>query len=137
MSLLTILSHIKTVSGCDREIDAHFYSAASLKYHAPDIWHDSTTSPSECQARSRCIIFNNFGYVAAWDRTSGYSTDWATKACYVSDIQCINHLCPDVLFVNWIPFGASLMKKCEKNMIIYKYLTPMIAGILILEVIVF
>ena len=29
------------------------------------------------------------------------------------------------------------MKKCEKNMIIYKYLTPMIAGILILEVIVF
>ena len=30
----------------DRVIDAHFYSAASLKYHALDIWHDSTTSPS-------------------------------------------------------------------------------------------
>ena len=39
------LSRITTgVSGCDREIDAHLYSAASLKYHAPDIWHDTTTS---------------------------------------------------------------------------------------------
>ena len=25
-------SHITTVSGCDRELNAHFYSAASLKY---------------------------------------------------------------------------------------------------------
>ena len=24
------------VSGCNRELNAHFYSAASLKYHAPD-----------------------------------------------------------------------------------------------------
>ena len=24
---------------------------------------------------------------------SGYSTDWATEACYASDMQCINHLC--------------------------------------------
>ena len=29
-------SHITTVSGCDRELNAHFYSAASLKYHALD-----------------------------------------------------------------------------------------------------
>ena len=29
-------SHITTVSGCDRELNAHFYSAASLKYHVPD-----------------------------------------------------------------------------------------------------
>ena len=29
-------SHITMVSGCDRELNAHFYSAASLKYHAPD-----------------------------------------------------------------------------------------------------
>ena len=28
--------HITTVPGCDREVNAHFYSAASLKYHAPD-----------------------------------------------------------------------------------------------------
>ena len=28
-------SHITTVSGCDRELNAHFYSAASMKYHAP------------------------------------------------------------------------------------------------------
>ena len=34
--LSTIFSHITTVSGCDRELNAHFYSAASLKYHAPD-----------------------------------------------------------------------------------------------------
>ena len=31
-----LFSHISTVSGCDRELNAHFYSAASLKYHAPD-----------------------------------------------------------------------------------------------------
>ena len=35
-SLSTLFSHITTVSGCDRELNAHFYSAASLKYHAPD-----------------------------------------------------------------------------------------------------
>ena len=29
-------SHITTVSGCDRELNAHFYSAASLTYHVPD-----------------------------------------------------------------------------------------------------
>ena len=28
-------SHITTVSGCDRKLNAHFYSVASLKY-APD-----------------------------------------------------------------------------------------------------
>ena len=38
----------------------------------------------------------------------------------------------DVLFMNWIPFGASSMKKCGKNVIIYKCLMPMIADILIL-----
>ena len=37
-------SHIKTVSGCARELNAHFHSAASLKYHAPDTWHDTTPS---------------------------------------------------------------------------------------------
>ena len=37
-------SHIMTVSVCDRELNAHFYSAASLKYHAPDTWHDTTPS---------------------------------------------------------------------------------------------
>ena len=44
----------------------------------------------------------------------------------------------DVLFVNWIPFGASWMSKCgKKNVISYKYRMPMIADILSLEVIVF
>ena len=37
-------SHITTVSGCDRELNAHFYSAATLKYHVPDTWHDTTPS---------------------------------------------------------------------------------------------
>ena len=65
------------MSGCDRELNAHFYSAASLTYHAPDISHDTTSShiiltlcrpvlalprKSECQARSNCsTIFNDFG----------------------------------------------------------------------------
>ena len=31
-----IICHITTVSGCDREINAHFYSAASLWYQIPD-----------------------------------------------------------------------------------------------------
>ena len=35
-SLSTSFSHIETVSGCGRELNAPFYSAASLKYHAPD-----------------------------------------------------------------------------------------------------
>ena len=50
-----------------RELNAHFYSAASLKNHAPDTWHDTTPShiiltlgrpvltlprKSECQAMS-------------------------------------------------------------------------------------
>ena len=56
-----------TVSGSNKELNAHFYGAASLKYHAPDIWHDTTPShiilalgrpvialpgKSECQTRS-------------------------------------------------------------------------------------
>ena len=32
------------MSGCDRELNAHIYSAASLTYHAPDTWHDTTPS---------------------------------------------------------------------------------------------
>ena len=60
------------MSGCDRELNAHFYSAASLKYHVPDTWHDTTPShiiltlgrpvlalprKSECQARSSYYHF--------------------------------------------------------------------------------
>ena len=77
-------SHIATVSGCDRELNAHFYSAASLKYHAPDTWHDTTPShfiltlgqpvlalprKSECQERSNKYHFEWLWYVAARDRT--------------------------------------------------------------------
>ena len=64
-------SHITTVSGCDRELNAHFHSAASLKYRTPDTWHDTTPShiiltlgrpvlaprKSECQARSSLFHF--------------------------------------------------------------------------------
>ena len=32
------------MSGCDRELTTHFRSAASLKYHSPDTWHDTTLS---------------------------------------------------------------------------------------------
>ena len=60
-------SHITMVSGSDRQLNAHFYRAASLKYHVPDTWHDTTPShiiltlgrpvlalprKPECQARS-------------------------------------------------------------------------------------
>ena len=36
MSLSTIFQDIMTVSGCSRELNAHFYSAATLKFHVPD-----------------------------------------------------------------------------------------------------
>ena len=65
-------SVITTVSGCDRELSAYLYSAAALKYHARDTWHDTTPSHitltlgrpvlalprmTECQAST---IFNDF-----------------------------------------------------------------------------
>ena len=31
-----VICHITTVSGCDRELNVHFYSAASLWYQIPD-----------------------------------------------------------------------------------------------------
>ena len=37
-------SHIIMVSGCDGELNAHFCSAASLKYHVPGTWHETTPS---------------------------------------------------------------------------------------------
>ena len=61
-----------------------FYSAASLKYHVPDTWYDTTPShiiltlgrpvlalphKSECQARSSYYHFLRLWYVAALDRT--------------------------------------------------------------------
>ena len=30
-------SRITMMSGCDRELNAHFYSAASLEYHGPEV----------------------------------------------------------------------------------------------------
>ena len=37
-------SYSDGVAGCDRELSAHFYCVASLRYHAPDTWHDTTPS---------------------------------------------------------------------------------------------
>ena len=56
-------SDVTTVSGCYRRLNAFFYSAASLKYHAPDttfsliiltLGRPALALPrkSECQARS-------------------------------------------------------------------------------------
>ena len=62
------------MSGCDRELNAHVYSAASQKHHVPDTWHDTTPShiiltlgrpvlalprKSECQAAAS-TIFNDW-----------------------------------------------------------------------------
>ena len=67
-----------------RELCAHFHSAASLTYHAPDTWHVTTPSliiltlgrpvlalpgKSECQARSNYYHFYRLSYVAARDWT--------------------------------------------------------------------
>ena len=37
-------SHITTASDYQRELNANFYSAVSMMYHAPDTWHE--TNPS-------------------------------------------------------------------------------------------
>ena len=75
-------SHITTVSDCDWDLNAHFYSAASLKYHAPDTCHESTPShiiltlgrpvlalPESLRAKhgAASTIFNDFG--TSQDRT--------------------------------------------------------------------
>ena len=39
-----IICHITTVSGCDRELNALFNSAASLWYQIPDTLPDTTSS---------------------------------------------------------------------------------------------
>ena len=69
-----------TVSGCNRELNAHFYSAASLKYHVPDTLHDTNPShiiltlgrtvialPSKSECHSRSILTTLL--VAAHDPT--------------------------------------------------------------------
>ena len=55
-----------TVSGCAKELSAHVYSAASLKYHVPDTRHDTTPShiiltQSLSTKRRDANIFNDFG----------------------------------------------------------------------------
>ena len=82
-------SHITTVSGCDRELNAHFYSAASLQYHAPDTWHDTTPShiiltlPSEEQLVPffTTLVCRSPGS-NPWPPVprSGHSTNWAIWA---------------------------------------------------------
>ena len=73
-SLSTIFqSYISMVSGCDRELNVHFYSVASLKYHAQDTWHDTTLSriiltlgrpvlalPRKSERQARCSCSNFF-----------------------------------------------------------------------------
>ena len=67
-AIRTIISWAGSNSvGCDRQLNAQFYSAASLKYHTPYTWHYATPShiiltlarpvkallrKTECQARS-------------------------------------------------------------------------------------
>ena len=66
-SLSTIFLSYNNGVWLRQDLNAHFYSAASLKYHAPDTWHDTISShiiltlcrpvldlhrQSECQARS-------------------------------------------------------------------------------------
>ena len=77
-----------TVSGYDRELSAHFCCVAALKYHAPDTWHDITSSLS-AKRGAACTIFRNLSCMVCrgpglnpWPQVSrsGHSTDWATGA---------------------------------------------------------
>ena len=100
-------SHITTVCGCHRELSAHFYSAVSLKYYAPDTWHDTTPShiiltlgrpvlalPLSLSAKrgATSTIFNDFGMSqhgiepVTSSSPEADTTTWATKlfVCNVS-----------------------------------------------------
>ena len=78
--------------------NAHFFSTASLKYHGPDTWHDTTSShtililgrpvlalprKSECQASTilTTLVYHGPGSnpwpPIPWSR---HSTDWPTEA---------------------------------------------------------
>ena len=48
-----------TVSGCDRELNAHFVSGASLGYHVPGTWPD-ITSPWTTHWNTFTLKFLNF-----------------------------------------------------------------------------
>ena len=63
-------SHITTVSGCDLELNAHFYGAVSLKYHGSPRYHTHSHYPDQSQLYpvglsakrgAASAIFNDFG----------------------------------------------------------------------------
>ena len=56
--LFWFFSHM-TVSGCDRELNAHFYSAASLKYHVLDTCHDARSGHSTEYRGGLTEMWNN------------------------------------------------------------------------------
>ena len=93
------------VSGCDRELSAHFYSATSPKYHAPDTWHGTTPShiilslgrpvlalPSKSEEQLvpflTTLVCRGPGS-NPWPPVpgSGHSTNWAIRA---GSIRCDN-----------------------------------------------
>ena len=106
--LSTIFSHITTVSGSARELNAHFYSAASLKYHAQDTWHDTTPShiiltlgrpvlalPVSLSAKrgAASTIFNDFGMLQPRIEHMTFRSpkrEWTLyQLCYQARLVCI------------------------------------------------
>ena len=92
-----LFSHITTMSGCDRK-QCSLFGTASLKYHGPDTWHDTTSShiiltlgrpvlalprKSECQASTILTSLVCHGPGSnPWPPIprSRLSTDWPTEA---------------------------------------------------------
>ena len=113
-------SHITTVSGCDRELNAHFYSAASLKYHVPDTWHDTTPShiiltlgrpvlalyPVSLSAKrgAASTIFNDFGMSRAGIET--VTSRSLERTLYVLSYRgrCFQYTRDFIILVNYTSF---------------------------------
>ena len=92
---------------------------------------------SECQARSRYTIFNDFGrYVAADILPTELSRPVMRQIYSALTIYVLLHVLK-CLVCKLNSLWRLLNEKMCKNVISYKYLMPMIADILILDVIVF
>ena len=108
-------SFSQTVSGCERALNAQFYSAVSLWFHVPDTLLDITPShiiltlvrpvlalsrQSECQAETTSTIVNDLGMPrpriepGTSRSRSGHSAYCATEA------DVLRHVAPIKYYVN-------------------------------------
>ena len=70
-------------SGCNRELNAHFYSAATLKYHTQDTWHAETDQSSLGTQSFCCFVILRLIWNFRKLQTKS-STGWLYKEHFIS-----------------------------------------------------